>query len=763
MRENYPYFPGRQLDESGLLSRFLPPIPEDLIYPWIDNRVPTGSLIFDPFGASPDLALQVARGGHKVLTCVNNPIARFLIALEANPPSEDDFSSALAELARSRIGNERLEIHLANLYQTECSKCGNPVIAEAFIWERDASSPHSKIYDCIHCGDSGERPVIQSDIDLSISFPATSMHRMRIIERISPTDEKIRKNLAEALSVYLPRALYGLVTLVNRLESLRVYSPQDDPTNAIRQNCLIALVLFALDYGNNLWTHPSGRARPKQLSASPIFRENNIWFVLEKGALQLPSRLDPVNISVYPNLPQEKGGICVFEGPLRNLCEELDSTSFDDLANLSAVITAIPRHNQAYWTLSALWAGWIWGRETLGEFISVLFRRRYDWSWHCAALNNAFSTIERMVIEHTPVLGLIPEAESNFIQSTIVAAGQSNYSMKGISLRADKHFAQIHWDSHRESEKQITAPFILEDQMQKLVVSSAINYLDQRGEPAPYITLHANALFNLANNKGICEGRSTSSAEEYSRIQHLIEKSLTYQHGFLRHGGSEKSLENAILWHQEINEPESMLSDKVESKIRQLIDDREGIELSSFDHLVCEIFRGMMTPDFGLVNNCIDSYCKKDDFQSGSIVFRDQDKPGKRSLEIASNCLALHDLGSNLGFSTSGDNPVIWNLQKEISHVFFVVSTAEIGNIVFNSPYPANKSILVIPGARSKLLLYKIRKNFYLNQIINQGWRFLKFRHLRHLLDSPTLTRENLDIELNLDPLTESPAQMRLL
>jgi hypothetical protein len=763
MRENYPYFPGRQLDESGLLSRFLPPIPEDLIYPWIDNRVPTGSLIFDPFGASPDLALQVARGGYKVLTCVNNPIARFLIALEANPPSEDDFSSALAELARSRIGNERLEIHLANLYQTECSKCGNPVIAEAFIWERDASSPHSKIYDCIHCGDSGERPVVQSDIDLSISFPATSMHRMRIIERISPTDETIRRNLAEALSVYLPRALYGLVTLVNRLESLRVSSPQDDPTNAIRQNCLIALVLFALDYGNNLWTHPSGRARPKQLSASPIFRENNIWFVLEKGALQLPSRLAPVNISVYPNLPQEKGGICVFEGPLRNLCEELDSTSFDDLANLSAVITAIPRHNQAYWTLSALWAGWIWGRETLGEFISVLFRRRYDWSWHCAALNNAFSTIERMVIEHTPVLGLIPEAESNFIQSTIVAAGQSNYSMKGISLRADKHFAQIHWDSHRESEKQITAPFVLEDQMQKLVVSSAINYLDQRGEPAPYITLHANALFNLANNKGISEGRSTSSAEEYSRIQHLIEKSLTYQHGFLRHGGSEKSLENAILWHQEINEPESMLSDKVESKIRQLIDDREGIELSSFDHLVCEIFRGMMTPDFGLVNNCIDSYCKKDDFQSGSIVFREQDKPGKRSLEIASNCLALHDLGSNLGFSTSGDNPVIWNLQKEISHVFFVVSTAEIGNIVFNSPYPANKSILVIPGARSKLLLYKIRKNFYLNQIINQGWRFLKFRHLRHLLDSPTLTRENLDIELNLDPLTESPAQMRLL
>jgi hypothetical protein len=92
-----------------------------------------------------------------------------------------------------------------------------------------------------------------------------------------------------------------------------------------------------------------------------------------------------------------------------------------------------------------------------------------------------------------------------------------------------------------------------------------------------------------------------------------------------------------------------------------------------------------------------------------------------------------------------------------------VLSTAELGRVVFDNPYPANLSILVVPGARSNLLLYKIRNNFYLDQIIDQGWRFLKYRHLRHLLDSPTLNRKNLDIELSLDPLTESPAQLRLL
>jgi hypothetical protein len=762
MVESYPYSPGRQLDDSGLLSRFLPPIPNDLVSPWLANRIPAGSLIFDPFGASPNLVLQVARAGYKVLTCVNNPIARFLVSLDANPPSKDDYQSALSELARCRVGNERLEIHLSNLYQTQCHQCGNPVVAEAFIWEWDASSPQSKIYDCIHCGDSGEHPVVQSDIELSGNFPATSMHRMRIIERISPTEEKIRKNLADALSVYQPRALYGLVTLVNRLESL-LLSSHHEPNAQIRQNCLIALVLFALDQGNNLWSHPSGRPRPKQLSSSPLFREKNLWSVLETAASLLPGNFESVDFSVYPELTQENTGICVYEGPLRNLCEEIDSHSLVELSDINAVITTIPRHNQAFWTLSALWAGWIWGRETLGEYKAVLLRRRYDWSWHCTALNNAFNSIEKILTQHTQMLGLIPEAESGFIQSTIVAADRTNFALKGISLRADKHFAQAHWEYPQQSGKQISAPVILEEQIQNNIVSEEFNYLDLRGEPAPYIILHANALFNIAKNDGISNERKVIAGDEYSRIQHMIEKSLSYNHGFIRQGGSEKSFENAVIWHQDINAPASMISDKIESKIRQLIIDQPGIKFYRLDELICESFPGLLTPDSGLIEMCVNSYSNKENLGRNGIQLRDQDKLSKRNLEIVSNCLALHDLGAKLGFETSEDNPVIWRNAVDVLYAFFVISSAEIGRIVFKNLYPTSKSIIVIPGARSNLLLYKIRKNFFLDQIIDKGWRFLKYRHLRHLLDSPTLNRENLDNELSLDPLTESPAQLRLL
>jgi hypothetical protein len=764
MTEIIPFIPGKPINGDGLLSRFLPPIPDGIITSWIEHHLSRGSLVFDPFGASPQLALEIARAGCKVLTCVNNPIARFLFSLGANPPREENYRAALAELARSRVGEERLEIHLKNLYQTTCVQCGHPVIADSFIWERDASAPHLKIYDCLQCGDSGEHPVIQSDIDLAQSFSASSMHRMRIIERITKPGEIERKNVADALSVYLPRAIYSLVTLINRLEAL-LESPQIyDPHNPFRHNCLISLVLSALDQGNNLWSHPSGRARPKQLSSSPNFRENNIWFVLEKAVIQLANPLEPVEISVYPDLPKEESGISVFEGPLRNLSEEINFESSGTQLDISAVLSAIPRHNQAYWTLSALWAGWIWGRENIGDFKSVLRRRRYDWSWHCAALNNAFISIGKILDKRTPLFALITEAESSFIHSAVVAAGQANFSLNGINLRADKQLAQVHWSYEPKPQYQITAPVILENQLDDLIVTNAITYLDHRGEPAPYITLHTSALITTAENMGISREQNTSSSDEYSRIQHLIENCLTYKHGFVRHGGSEKSFENASFWHQGIIEPIGMISDQVESKIHQLICEDDQISYFKLDQSLCKALPGLMTPDSELINICIESYCKQGNLERGEIVLRNQDQPEKRSLEISATCLALHDLGAHLGLITNGENPVIWKTSEDkVSQIFHVTSSAEIGGIVFNSPHPASKSLIVIPGARANLLLYKIRNNFYLAQVIDRGWRFLKFRHLRHLLESPTLNHENLDYELALDPMTESPAQMRLL
>ena len=117
-----PYLAGRPLDRPEPLARFLPPIPEGVITSWLRSNIPPGAdtsqpvLVLDPFGASPRVALEAARAGYILLVAANNPITRFMLEIAAHPPTEDELRAALADLAASKKGDERLEPHIRSLY-----------------------------------------------------------------------------------------------------------------------------------------------------------------------------------------------------------------------------------------------------------------------------------------------------------------------------------------------------------------------------------------------------------------------------------------------------------------------------------------------------------------------------------------------------------------------------------------------------------------------------------------------------------------------
>ena len=766
MIDSMPFIPGKSANIPGLLSRFLPPIPIGIASEWLGENLKNGGWVLDPFGSSPGFALEIARAGYKVLVSANNPIARFLLDLGANSPSEEDLRTALAALASARVGEERLENHLQELYKTTCSKCGQSVIADAFLWERSAAAPYAKIYDCIHCGESGEHPVIQSDIEQANSFATTPIQQLRVLERIAPHGDPDRANASEALSVYLPRAIYGLVTLSNRLDGLLALPYQNNPDGMMGRNCLIALVLSALDRGNNLWSYPSGRARPKQLSASPRFREENLWLAIEGAVKQIASNHEKVSFTRFPEIPLNGGGIVLYEGPMRELSEKLSISTSPKPIKFNAVLSVIPRHNQAFWTLSALWTGWIWGREAIGPFKSVLRRRRYDWSWHASALNSVFRSMAEILPPGIPFFGLIGEAESNFLSAAVIAAGHAGLNLQGIAIRAESNLAQVLWECKWDSSSdyQLPAAALLEDHLRKSIISKEIEHLNHRAEPAPYFSLYTSALINFALNQGISKEAQITSGEEYHRIDSMIEETLSFKYGFIRYGGGEKSLETSRLWHQDIDNPTDLLADRVESAIFSFLKENPGCSLIQIDQHICQNFPGIMTPAAELVFTCIESYCEDEYREKENFVLRAQDEPIKRNPETLAMRKVLVDLGNRLGFSSQVEDPVIWRDSDDlIQLVFFVTPFARLGEIVFSSRSSPKQSIIVVPGARANLIMFKLRHNPYLRQVIDQGWRFLKFRYLRHLMESPSLRVENLDTLLGLDPLTESPAQMRLL
>src|SRR5512133_743649 len=268
--DQQPYIPGMSLAEPGPLARFTPPLEEGVVSRWLPVHAPMGSWLLDPFGFSPRLFLEAARICYRVLFAVNNPITRFLLEASAKPPSELDFKAALADLAAAKKGEERLAAHLQSLYLTLCEKCGQQIQAESFIRHQGEIAPYARIYTCPHCGDTGEHAATHDDIERAKRIASTdSLHRSRAFERVAALDDEDRVYAEEAIQFYLPRPLYFLTTVINRIDNLNL--------NPDRKRALDALILVACDMGNTLWGYPSERPRPKQLNIPSQFREFNLW------------------------------------------------------------------------------------------------------------------------------------------------------------------------------------------------------------------------------------------------------------------------------------------------------------------------------------------------------------------------------------------------------------------------------------------------------------------------------------------------------
>src|SRR4030095_3096569 len=359
------YIPGLSPVEPGPLARFMPPLEDGVISAWLPAHAPAGSWVLDPFGFSPRLALEAARAGYRVLVTVNNPITRFMLEMSAQPPSETDFNAALADLAASKKGDDRLGVHLQSLYLTPCEKCGNEIYADSFLWRKGEDVPYARIYTCPHCEDSGEREANPLDIERAKKIASTdTLHRSRAFERVAALKDEDRVYAEEASEHYLPRPLYFLTTVINRIDSLNL-TPE-------RRRALNALILVACDAGNTLWDHPTQRRRPKQLNIPNQFREHNLWNQLEYGLSRWTETSSGVVMEPWPSQPPESGGICIYEGRLQDFAEEVKK----DIP-FAAVIGSLPRPNQAFWTLSALWSGWLWGPEAVAPYQQALRRRRY--------------------------------------------------------------------------------------------------------------------------------------------------------------------------------------------------------------------------------------------------------------------------------------------------------------------------------------------------------------------------------------------------
>ncbi|HEY5983086.1 MAG TPA: hypothetical protein VIU38_06395 [Anaerolineales bacterium] len=720
------------------MSRFLPPLETGTVAAWLTKHVAPGSWLLDPFGFSPWLPLEAARAGYRLLVTVNNPITRFLIELAVDPPSEADFKSALAELAASKRGEERLETHLQSIYLTRCQQCGRQIQATAFVWHRGSDAPVARIYECSECGDRGERDVTGEDVERARSLAGSdALHRSRALERVATKDDPERFHVQEAIQHYLPRPLYFLTMIMNRIESLGL-SPQ-------RQRALTASALVACDAGNTMWDRHEQRPRPKQLSTPEVFEEHNLWRVLEEAHRLWPDAAGSVPWTAWPNRIPESGGVCIYEGRLKNLADEVQKE-----IPIAAGIGSVPRPNQAFWTLSALWAGWLWGRSAVDPYRMALRRRRYDWAWNATALHAAFSHLSELLALGTPFFGLVPEVESQFLLSVMTAVSAASFDLKGFALRTEDDPVQFLWERGDRLHREALHPQS-EDLRQAM-----LGHLAERGEPASYLHVKSAALQLLAEANSLhAEGQDLETELRETRL--TIEAALSGDPRFVHHSTGE-SVE-AGMWGLRAWPSTETLTDRVEVIVVKHLQKNPQCTLIELENAVFPSLPGLFTPSRRTIEAILLSYAEK----TGALwQLREEDKAARRQEDLRLIEGIVAETGARLEYQTRRDGKwILWEERGDLVFAFSVLASALVTSTINQNPYPAAKSILVVPGGRVGLIAYKAALQPDLSNTLSE-YKLTRFRLWRSLADVKMLSRETFQEQMSADPVERPQGQMMM-
>ena len=743
---NQAYIPGKTPPPEMPLGRFLPPVPGGIVTAWCQQNLKPGDWVLDPFGFNPLLAIEIASAGHPVLVCVNNPIQAFLLKVLASAPQQDELVAALQDLAVEPKGDDRMEPYIRSLYHINCAVCRRRIEAESFLWKKGEEKPFAAFVDCPHCGAKGVQDLNEDSIQSMTPLPPYQLHRARALNRVSEPNDPFRSQVENALTAYPQRPLIVLQTIINKLESL-------DQTQR-RKELLTALILSAADQGNTLWAYPAPRDRPRQIVIPSVYRERNLWMVLEKSIGAWQVLRSPIPVIDWNGLPPEPIGIYRYTGRVKELKQSGEMPEF------SSVITAIPRPNQAFWTLSALWTGWIWGREAVFPIRNVLARQRYDWNWHAFALNGVFNVINSIQPTISKVWGLIAENEPQLLLSALVAAEIAGYRPTQFALSFDDQLVQCLWKPQSQIAKTIHPERALEIAQEKVR-----SYLQEKGEPASYHQIHTAAVTGLAQERRLAINVLMQNKHQaISELQKWVE-SLFQEPGLIQRASAGSGpIETAQWWLEQPIEIRPPLIDRVEETIIRHLMEHHTTSAEKVRRLIYQAFPGIFTPRNSILLNCLESYAELVDPNSQTWRLRDYEKSSARHADIRSIKQSLSNIARILDYRSTGDDPILWFDAPDTDPLFgfHVFSSAILSRHTGEIKQNARYRILVIPGSRANLIAYKVQRNPLLKRMLQENFLIVKFRVVRDLEINPLLSRELFLEQIQVDPPEFQSSQLAL-
>jgi 23S rRNA pseudoU1915 N3-methylase RlmH len=456
----------------------------------------------------------------------------------------------------------------------------------------------------------------------------------------------------------------------------------------------------------------------------------------------------------WPKKIPESGGILIYEGRLKDLAQVLKKE-----IPIAAVIGSVPRPNQAFWTLSALWAGWLWGKEAVEPYKVALRRRRYDWAWNATALHSAFSHLSELLPGGVPFFALLPEPEPAFLTSAFTAASAAEFSAQSVALRTEHDPVQVIWKKENNKKPKSTSADVLQSAIQE--------HLAARGEPASYLHIHAAGLIALAE-AGALKSPEYEFDEALRKTNTLFESALKDDKRFVHYStgenvdtgmwGSSTSLRSAHIVPVLFRESESIesLSDRVEMAVVTYLQKNQKAIYLEIEEDLYPRFTGLLTPSKGLIYAILNSYAER---ESGYWKLRAEDVASARREALNNIYTLIETIGKRLGYKTHKQDRLLhWEENGKPVRTFNVLASALLGRALQDA---APNTIIVIPGGRAALAAYKQERDPSLAAQLKKH-TLVKYRLLRTLLEVPILTRETFEEQIASDPVEKSTGQMMM-
>jgi hypothetical protein len=280
--------------------------------------------------------------------------------------------------------------------------------------------------------------------------------------------------------------------------------------------------------------------------------------------------------------------------------------------------------------------------------------------------------------------------------------------------------------------------------------------LAKAGEPVGYINLHAAGLQSLAGLHLMASGSAHLTGETLTRLQNGFNRVFKTSQRMKRYERQpSQNIETG--WWGLADDPASLdmpLADRVEIAMVRWLLKNPGCTLLEIEAGLNDQFPGLLTPSRDLIQVCLDSYAAQVGASSAGWQVRPSEAPATRRADLEAIRRGLERLGKKLGFVPQGDLPLVWQKPEgEVALMLFPLASAVISRHVFQrQSLSPDRCILVIPGSRVNLVLYKIHQNPQLAEAVASGWRFMKFRQLRQMLEHPNLDQSLFQEVLASDP-----------